>query len=159
VKRLLSFSIALSFFPWLCFAQAKPSDPGEAAILKTATAYADAVNAGSLTRWAETLADDVVFQPPDQVQATGKNAVVAWAKESFFDLFKMKLDLQFDEVKLLESWAFALGHFKLATTPIQGGDTTHASGKFLSIFRRQSSGEWKYARASFSFDPTPQPAR
>ncbi len=27
-----------------------------------------------------------------------------------------------------------------------------ATGKFMNIFRRDSSGSWKYARAGFSFD-------
>ncbi|MBI4474813.1 MAG: DUF4440 domain-containing protein [Acidobacteria bacterium] len=121
-------------------------------ITKLVQGYAAAVTAGDVQRWAATLSDDIVFQPPDQPQVSGKAAVVAWGKESFFDPFKMRLEFSFDEMELFGSSAFARGRFTLELTPRQAGGATQTTGKFMNIFRRDARGSWKYARAGFSFD-------
>lgn len=124
----------------------------KAAITSVGQEYAAAVSSGDLNKWTATLTDDVVFQPPDHPQVSGRTAVVAWAKESFFDPFKMKLDFTFDEIEIWGTLAFARGRFTLALSPRQSGNAIQASGKFMNIFRRDPSGSWKYARAGFNFD-------
>jgi len=128
-----------------------------AAIKKTIQAYADAVNSEDLTSWVNTMAEDVVFQPPNRPQLNGKDAVVNWAKEVFSDTLKRKLDMQIEEVQVLGSWAFAVGRYTSTYTPKQGGSTTEVHGKFINIFRRESTGDWKYARASHNHDAPLQP--
>jgi ketosteroid isomerase-like protein len=128
-------------------------------ITKVGQEYAVAASSGDLSRWASTLSDDVVFQPPDHPQVNGRTAVVAWAKAAFFEPFKMQLDFSFDEIEVLGTWAFARGLFTLSLTPRQGGSSTQTAGKFMNIFKRDSSGSWKYSRAGFSFDaPVVSPA-
>ncbi|MDA2934014.1 DUF4440 domain-containing protein [Acidobacteria bacterium AH-259-D05] len=122
------------------------------AIDKLVQEYAETVSSGDLTSWTKVLAEDVVFQPQDLPQVIGKGAVEAWAKESWFDPFDMNLSFQSEEVEVLGSWAFGRGRFTLGLTPTGGGRSTQANGKFLTIFRREPDGSWKYARTSFSFD-------
>ena len=127
------------------------SDEREA-INKLVQEYAETVSSGDLTSWTKVLTEDVVFQPPDLPQVSGKSAVAAWAKESWFDPFDMNLSLQFEEVEVLGSWAFGRGRFTLGLTSTGGGSSTEANGKFLNIFRREPDGSWKYAINSYSFD-------
>ncbi len=75
-------------------------------IIKLGQEYAAAVSSGDVGKWAATLSDDIVFQPPDHPQVSGRAAVVAWGKESFFDPFKMRLDFSFEEIEVLGTWAF-----------------------------------------------------
>ncbi|MFX0202663.1 MAG: YybH family protein [Candidatus Hodarchaeota archaeon] len=128
-----------------------------AAIKKTIQAYVDARNSKDLTSWANTMAEDVVFQLPNRPQLNGKDAVVNWAKEVFSHPGKVKLDVQIEEVQVLGSWAFVLGRYTSVSIPEQGESTTERHGKFINIFRRESTGDWKYARFSFSTDAPLQP--
>jgi len=129
----------------------------KAEIIRLGQDQAAAVSSGDLAKWTMTLADDIVVQPPDHSEVSGRAAVVAWAKEAYFDPFKMQLDFRFDEIEVLGTWAFGRGRFTVALTPSQVGRAMQeATGKFLNIFRRDSSGSWKYARAGFSFDPPPR---
>lgn len=121
-------------------------------IKKTIQAYVDAVNSKDLTSWANIIAEDAVFQPPNRPQLNGKDAVVNWAKEVFSDTTDRKLDMQVEEVEVLGSWAFAVGRYTSTYIPKQGGSTIEMHGKFISIFRHESTGDWKYARTSHNHD-------
>ena len=121
-------------------------------ITKLVQEYAAAITAGDVQRWGATLSDDIVFQPPDHAQVSGKVAVLAWGTESFFDPFKMRLDMSFEEIEIFGGSAFARGRFALELTPREAGAAAQTTGKFMNIFRRDASGSWKYARAGFSFD-------
>lgn len=122
------------------------------AINKVAQEYMSTANSGDLNKWVGTLTDDVVFLPPDQPLVTGKNAVRAWAKETLFDPFRMKLNFSFDEIEVFGSSAFTRGPFTLVLTPTKGGSETKMIGKFVDIFRRESDGSWKFARVIFNSD-------
>lgn len=114
--------------------------------------YVDAVNAGNLEAYGATLADDVVFMPPDSPVVSGKAAVVAWVKRDFIDPFKIQFQAKFNEVHVFGSLAFASGSFTLDLTPKSGGKQIQTTGKFMNVFRKQSDGSWKYAQAIFNFD-------
>ena len=114
--------------------------------------YADALSTGDLAAWTSTLADDVVFHAQDVREIVGQSAVAAWAKESWFDRFKIDLKFETQESEIFDSWAFARGLFSLGLIPSAGGDVTLVNGKFLNIFRPAEDGSWRYSRASFTFD-------
>lgn len=129
-----------------------PND--SAAIEAVAQEYADAVGADDLDRWMETLSDDIVFLPPGHPPVSGKDAVRRWAKESFFDPFRMRLDYAFDEVEVAGPWAFVRGRFTLPLNPKDGSEPTEARGNFLDVYRKDG-GAWKYARVCFNFTEGP----
>lgn len=121
--------------------------------------YAAAVTSGDLDAWTATLGDDVVFQPPDQPQVSGRSAVAAWARQSFFDPFEMRLEVSFEQIEVFGTFAFARGRFTLRLTPREVGSTVQNTGKFMNTFRRESSGSWKYSCVGFNFDaPVVAPA-
>ena len=122
------------------------------AIRQVVQEYLNAINSGDLNKWLGTLTDDVVFLPPDHPLASGKNAAGAWVKESFFDPFRMKLDVSLDEIEVLGDTAHAYGRFTLFLSPTGGGSDIEMVGKFINIFRRESDGAWRYARAMFNSD-------
>jgi len=115
----------------------------------------DAVNAGDLNQFLGTLADDVMYHPPEQPRITGKNAVHLWLKETFFDPFRMRLGLTLDELEVLGSLAVGHGRFALLLAPRAGGSDTRMTGRFIHIFRGNSDGSWKFARVIWISD---QPA-
>jgi uncharacterized protein (TIGR02246 family) len=129
------------------------------AIRQVVQEYVNAINSGDLNKWLGTLTDDVVFLPPDHPLASGKNAAGAWVKESFFDPFRMKLDVSFDEIEVLGDTAHAYGRFTLLLSPTGGGSDIEMVGKFINIFRRESDGAWRYARAMFNSDKPVEPAK
>jgi len=122
------------------------------AITRLAEEYSAAVTEGDVQRWAATLSDDILFQSPDQPRASGKAAVIAWGKDTFFDRFDMRLSQSFEDIEVFGNSAFAHGRFTLELTPSPGGSATRTNGKFMNLFRRAADGTWKYARAGFSFD-------
>jgi len=122
------------------------------AIRQVVQEYLNAFNSGDLTKWLGTLTEDIVFLPPDHPLVSGKNAVRAWAKETFFDPFRMKLDVSFDEIEVLGDTAHAYGRFTLFLSPTGGGSDIEMVGKFIDIFRLESDGAWRYARAMFNSD-------
>jgi uncharacterized protein (TIGR02246 family) len=127
-----------------------PTEPD--AIRRIAQEYMGAANAGDLDKWLGTLTDDIVFLPPDHPLVSGKDAVRAWAKETFFDPFRMKLNLSFDEIEVFGDTAHAYGRFTLSLSPAGGGSDIEMVGKFIDIFRRESDGVWRHARAIFNSD-------
>lgn len=129
------------------------------AIRQVVQEYLNAINSGDLTKWLGTLTEDVVFLPPDHHLVSGKNATGAWVKESFFDPFRMKLDVSVDEIEVLGDTAHAYGRFTLFLSPTGGGSDMEMVGKFINIFRRESDGAWRYARAMFNSDKPVGPTK
>jgi len=120
--------------------------------------YAAAVTAGDLDRWVQTFAEDAIVLPPDQPLVTGRAAIRDWAKQSFFDPFKMQLGFSFAEVVVAGDWAFAHGPYTLGLTPKDGRPAVQGKGKFVNVFRRGPNG-WRYARVMWNSDAPPGGAR
>jgi uncharacterized protein (TIGR02246 family) len=123
-----------------------------AAIYDLSEAYISALRNDDLEGWLDTLSNDCVFLPPGYPAMNGKEAIRTWAKESTFDLYRTKLDLDFEEIEFVGSWAFAWGRFHQVLTPKAGGEPVEMKGKFLDVFRREESGRWALARAAFNLD-------
>lgn len=114
--------------------------------------YADACTAGDLERWSEILTEDAVFHPPELPGMMGKDAVVRWAKEGWFDPLDMTVTLDLGEVEVTRPWGFGTGRFTVDGVPKAGGDSFVARGTFLAVYRRGADDRWRYARLSFNFD-------
>ncbi len=52
--------------------------------------------------------------------------------------------------------AYQRGTFTVDATPKAGGNTSHSTGTFLRIYRKQPNGEWRMVRDMFNTD---QPSR
>src|SRR5262245_4133211 len=111
-----------------------------------------AVSAGDLDGWVSTLTNGVVFLPHGSPKVTGKKAVAAWAKSTFFDPFKIKLRSSYPGFTVFGSLAFGTGSWRLELTPKSGGDTRRTTGKKMVVFRKQADGSWKLAQEIFNGD-------
>ena len=107
--------------------------------------WTTAVNAGDIDGWSATLADDATVMPPNEPAVTGKEALLPWMVETFFDPFNVQLRGSFDKAESAGDWVIARGSYDLSLTPKNGGQVIEDSGKFVNIFRRQPDDSFKYA--------------
>lgn len=122
------------------------------AIRNVVQEYVDAVNAGDVSRYGATLAEDIVFGAPDQVPLHGRAAVEKWFKESWVDTTTRRhLTITPNEVETMGGWAFAHGRFTV-TVVWKTGKSQDIGGYFLNLFKRESDAAWRYKRSSFNFD-------
>jgi uncharacterized protein (TIGR02246 family) len=133
---------------------AQPSDD-KAAITAVMAKYNDALNASSVEQSLALYADDGVFMPPFSASAVGKAAVhEAYAK--VFEAITLHVKFTIAEIALMSpTWAFV-------RTNSAGTNTDHATGKVstegnqeLFVFKKNSDGQWRIAR--YSFSPTSRP--
>jgi uncharacterized protein (TIGR02246 family) len=117
--------------------------------------YIAACHADDIDALAKTLANDMVFMPPNAPKSVGKKAVLAATKAGFFDPFKIKLKVKNDRVQVFGSQAVASGSFANELTPKSGGDPVKGVGKQMAVFRKQRDGSWKYAQLIFNYDKPP----
>jgi ketosteroid isomerase-like protein len=120
------------------------------AIRQVADDYAAAINAGDLGAFMSTCTPDIVFLPPDDVAASGAEAVQRYLKNSFLDPFNVHLSFAFDDLQVAGDAAFGHGPYELRLTPKSGGDVIVDRGKFLDAFKRESAASWKFARVMFN---------
>lgn len=121
-------------------------------IEKLVQEYADACTAGDLERWSEVLAEGAVFHPPDLPEMNGKEAVVQWAKEGWFDPLDMTVTLDLTELEVTGAWAFGTGGFTVEAAPKSEADSFAVQGTFLAVYQRGADDRWRYARTSFNFN-------
>jgi uncharacterized protein (TIGR02246 family) len=117
--------------------------------------YIAACHADDIAALEKTLANDMVFMPPNAPKSVGKKAVLAATKVAFFDPFRIKLRVKNDRVQVFGSQAFASGSFANELTPKSGGDTIKSVGKQMAAFRKQRDGSWKYTQLIFNYDKPP----
>jgi len=124
----------------------------EDGIRKNFEDYTAACNTGSVSDYKATLTSDVVFFPPDQPAVRGRENVGQWAKEGFFEPFKVTFTPTLERIVVVGSEAFVPGAFTLHLVPKAGGEPIEMSGVFFDILRTDDGGTWKLAHATFNFD-------
>ncbi len=124
------------------------------AIIRAHREYRAAFNAGDLDSLQTFVTDDVVWMSPGDPLLIGKEAIRRW-DEPLFDRFTFEYTFSSDEVVVAGNWAFERGAFALTLIPKAGGESFHASGKYVWIWQRQADGSWKNARAIWNRDSPP----
>ncbi|HSZ51686.1 MAG TPA: SgcJ/EcaC family oxidoreductase [Caulobacteraceae bacterium] len=133
-----------------------PSQQDEAALRAILAKYNDALNASSVDQSLALYAEDGVFMPPYSSSAVGKAAV----REAYVKVFEtITLNVKFtiaEIVQVAPTWAFV-------RTNSAGTNTLHATGRVsaegnqeLFIFRKETDGQWRIVR--YSFSPTSPPS-
>jgi ketosteroid isomerase-like protein len=123
----------------------------EESVRQTLRDYVAACNAGDAAGYMATLTSDAVFCPPGQPPVQGRDAIGAWVKEGFFDVFDIKFEADFERVIVAGSEVLAPGSFSLDLQPKAGGDRVKLSGTFFNIFREEHPGSWKYSWALWNW--------
>lgn len=91
------------------------------------------------------LTDDVVFMPPGEEPARGKAAVGAWFDAAIAESTTVSLELPEREVVVVGDWGIESGSFAWTLSSAGGGEPFVDRGSFVTIWRRDSSGQWKVA--------------
>jgi uncharacterized protein (TIGR02246 family) len=116
-------------------------------------------NSGDADATAELLTDDAVGIVPDYPVQEGKAAVVGFLREISGWLlahFDRHIDYISAEVVILGDLAFDRGTFAFDVVRKSGGPTTHVTGKYLWLLRRQGDG-WRISRFIVTRDDRPEP--
>jgi ketosteroid isomerase-like protein len=71
--------------------------------------------------------------------------IKAWS-QGMLGQFRTTFDLDVDEVKLLDSWAFERGRYSIKMEPVAGGPAIEDTGKYITIYEKIADGTWRMAR-------------
>jgi len=116
-------------------------------------------NSGDTDGTAELLADDAVFMVPDYPVQEGKAAIVGFLREIsgwLLAQFDRHISYVSTEVAILGDLAFDRGTFAFDVLRKSGGPTTHVTGKYLWLLRREDDGAWRMSRLIVTRDDEPE---
>ena len=116
-------------------------------------------NSGDTDGTAELLADDAVFIVPDYPVLEGKAAIVGFLRDMSGWLlahFDRHISYVSTEVAILGDLAFDRGTFAFDVLRKSGGPTTHVTGKYLWLLRREGDGVWRMSRLIVTRDDEPE---
>lgn len=120
------------------------SDPDVAAIVRIAADFSEAVEQGDLARLLSFYSPEIVKSAPGQPPQRGIGAVTeSWKKT--LSVYRCRLEVQIDEVKILGGTGYDSGVFKLTLIPKAGGETVESSGRVFEVVRKEQ-GSWKSLR-------------
>jgi uncharacterized protein (TIGR02246 family) len=129
----------------------------EASIKEVMAAYNAALNGGKTSAVLPLYTDDGVFMPPYSQSAVGKDAVRKAYDAVFHELkFHVKFTVA-ELVVMAPMWAYVRTNSAGTTDHHSTGKTTAEANQELFIFRKESDGNWRIAR--YSFSPTNPPVR
>ena len=120
-----------------------------AAINKVYHQYAMGLSTGDIDLWMSIWINDGIRMEPDMPAITGKEQIRA-RMQSVLDMFKFKMTIDVEEIKVFGDWAFSRGTYKYTMTPKKEGEPYANTGKYLTILERQADGSWKFARDCFN---------
>jgi uncharacterized protein (TIGR02246 family) len=115
------------------------------AIDKVRDDHVEALNVGDVDKWVAQFTEDGVQMPPNAPANVGKNMIKIWSHE-MLSQFRTTFVLNVDEVKVLDDWAFECGGYSIKMDPIAGGPTIEDTGKYITIYQKNSDDNWRMAR-------------
>lgn len=113
-----------------------------------------ALSRGDVDSVMEVYTDDVISMPPNQPPLEGKPAIRAMWEGLLAD-FSIDASVTVDEIRISGEWAFERGRWEMTLTPRNEGSVIQDNGTYLDILHKQPTGEWKYARVSWSSNRPP----
>jgi len=125
-----------------------------AAISRLRDGHIAALNSGNPDAWADAFTDDGVQMPPNAPANVGKDMVRSWNR-GFLTLFQTEFSLSVDEIQVVADWAFERGTYHITLNPRAGGDAIRDVGKYITIYHRQSGGNWGIARDIWNSNTPP----
>jgi len=133
-------------------ASVKASGNVRSAIETANTGFIAALKAGDAVKAAAIYTDDAVVYAPGAPAMRGREAIAAgfggWLSQDNVTQFT----LNSEEVVVSGDYAFESGTYTMATQPKSGGDAQTDSGKYLTVWKRQSDGSWKLHRDAWNSD-------
>lgn len=115
----------------------------ERAIRALVDTWLEATEAGDTQTVLDLMTDDVVFLVPNE-EPFGKEAFEASSDEMKDVQIEGSSDIQ--EVQVMGDWAFLRNFLEVTMTPPDDDESVRRSGHTLTIFRKESDGQWRLAR-------------
>jgi uncharacterized protein (TIGR02246 family) len=130
------------------------TDQVEALIADLGEQWAKNWNSGDLDKVVAPYADDAVYQPPHHAAVHGKNAIREYLKGPLLKRAIRDLKYEVTFVKHSGDLAYDVGVFTMTVPTAQGRDRQDR-GKYLTVWRKQTDGEWKIVADCWSSDLPP----
>jgi uncharacterized protein (TIGR02246 family) len=111
-------------------------------------------NSQELDELVAAYAENAVYMPPHHAAVHGRAAIREYLKAP---LRHGVTDLTFEVTYIKQSGEIAYDVGRYSMTIPTGGGTRQDRGKYLTVWKRQSNGEWRIVADSFSSDlPAPR---
>ncbi|HEY3024817.1 MAG TPA: SgcJ/EcaC family oxidoreductase [Pyrinomonadaceae bacterium] len=97
---------------------------------------------GDIAEILKLMDEDAVFLVCGQPPMRGRDAFAAGFKKAL-EKFRLEATSDIQEIQVMADWAYCWNHLSVTMTPIdKGGSPVCRSGNVLTIFRKQSGGDW-----------------
>jgi uncharacterized protein (TIGR02246 family) len=115
-------------------------------LARTRDAHVAALNANDADGWVACFAPNAVQMPPNDSANVGTAKIHAWSA-GMLSAVNAEFALDVDETQLAgEDWAFERGTYTITLSPKAGGEPIRDAGKYITIYSRESDGQWLMAR-------------
>ena len=104
---------------------------------------------------ASLWADDIVTLTQGEPPMIGKDAnraAMMRLREESSGVQITDYIMSFNEVKIVDDWAFEWGTYSGTVKPLDGGEPIRTTGKVIRVLKKDSDGSWKIARAMYDSD-------
>jgi uncharacterized protein (TIGR02246 family) len=116
------------------------------ALERTRDAHVAALNTDDPDAWVACFAPDAAQMPPNEPANVGIEDIRAWSR-GMLAAFRAEFSLDVDEVEFAgDDWAFERGTYTIALTSKAGGGSIRDTGKYVTIYARQTDDSWLVAR-------------
>ena len=122
--------------------------------------FAVCASNGDFDLWMSLWTDHGIQMPPDAPALIGKEQIREGMKPAF-DQMNLELTiLSIEDAKIYSDLGLTRCIYTLKMTPKAGGETLNAMapGKALTLYERQSDGDWKIAYDCFNSSVPANPA-
>jgi uncharacterized protein (TIGR02246 family) len=97
---------------------------------------------GDVNAILKLMDEDAVFLVTGQPPMRGRDAFAAGFKTAL-EKFRLEAASDIQEIQVMGDWAYCWNHLSVTMTPIdKGGSPVRRSGNVLTIFRKNSGGDW-----------------
>ncbi len=140
--------------PFVAAASSKVSHEADRAAIDAAySAWVKAVNAKNIEAWMTFLAPNPKSYAPDTAALLDRDAIRAFYVDLFRDpKFNLRCRQHHVEVAASGDVAWSLGACESTFTD-KDGRLGHATSKWVKVWKKQSSGEWKCEVNCWNYDP------
>ncbi len=107
--------------------------------------WSEAVNSRDVDTYADLVADDVIWIPPNGAVIAGREQFRAWLAP-FFEDHEYNYRASNTAMKRADPWVVETSDFESVMTPAAGGTSMSHTGRYLAMWRRDAGQPWRIDR-------------
>lgn len=109
-----------------------------------AEARVKALESGDVEAYLSVYADDAVWMPPDSaIEIVGKEAARLRMSQTFEAATLEPMIQSQEQTVMSPEWIADRGQYSIMVTPKEGGESSQEVGSYLTLWHRNSDGEWE----------------